>query len=278
MTASALPTPAAHTSSEVLQRARSDPAYAAFLLLRIGFTVLPIVFGLDKFTNVFTNWEGYLAPWIVDMSPIGAHQVMLVVGVIEIVAGLAVAIKPRYAAYIVAAWLAGIIINLLSYPGFYDIALRDFGLLLAALTLGRLAFVYDPAYAAFLVLRIGFTVLPIVFGLDKFTNVLTKWEVYLAPWIVDMSPISAHQVMLVVGVIEIAAGVAVAIKPRYAAYIVAAWLAGIIFNLLSYPGFYDVALRDVGLLLAALTLGGLASVYDPAWHRRTTSGTDSPVA
>ena len=134
----------------------------------------------------------------------------------------------------------------------------------------------DPAYAAFLVLRIGFTVLPIVFGLDKFTNVLTKWEVYLAPWIVDMSPISAHQVMLVVGVIEIVAGVAVAIKPRYAAYIVAAWLAGIIFNLLSYPGFYDVALRDVGLLLAALTLGGLASVYDPAWHRRTTSGTDYP--
>jgi uncharacterized membrane protein YphA (DoxX/SURF4 family) len=93
-----------------------------------------------------------------------------------------------------------------------------------------------------------------------------------------MSPISAHQVMLVVGVIEIVAGVAVAIKPRYAAYIVAAWLAGIVFNLLSYPGFYDIALRDVGLLLAALTLGGLASVYDPAWHRRTTSGTDSPAA
>ena len=137
MTASALPASAAHASSGVLQRARSDPAYAAFLLLRIGFTVLPIVFGLDKFTNVLTKWEVYLAPWIVDMSPISAHQVMLVVGVIEIVAGVAVAIKPRYAAYIVAAWLAGIIVNLLSYPGFYDVALRDFGLLLAALTLGR---------------------------------------------------------------------------------------------------------------------------------------------
>ena len=136
----------------------------------------------------------------------------------------------------------------------------------------------DPAYAAFLVLRIGFTVLPIVFGLDKFTNVLTNWEAYLAPWIVDMSPISAHQVMLVVGVIEIVAGIAVAIKPRYAAYIVAAWLAGIIFNLLSYPGFYDVALRDVGLLLAALTLGGLASVYDPPWHRHTRGDTDYPAA
>ena len=148
MTASALPASAAHTPSEVLQRARSDPAYAAFLLLRIGFTVLPIVFGLDKFTNVLTNWEVYLAPWIVDMSPISAHQVMLVVGVIEIVAGVAVAIKPRYAAYIVAAWLAGIIINLLSYPGFYDVALRDVGLLLAALTLGRSGLGVRPGLAS----------------------------------------------------------------------------------------------------------------------------------
>jgi uncharacterized membrane protein YphA (DoxX/SURF4 family) len=129
-----------------VQRARSDPAYGAFLLLRIGFTVLPIVMGLDKFTNLLTTWENYLAPWIVDIVPLSAHQTMLVVGVIEIVAGIAVAIKPRYAAYIVAAWLAGIIVNLLSYPGFYDIALRDFGLMLAAVTLGRLAYVYDPAW------------------------------------------------------------------------------------------------------------------------------------
>ncbi len=142
MTAAALPAPA---SSEVLQRARSDPAYAAFLVLRIGFTGLPIVFGLDKFTNVLTNWEAYLAPWIVALSPLSAHQVMLVVGAIEIVAGIAVAITPRYGAYIVAAWLAGIIVNLLSYPGFYDVALRDVGLLLAALTLAALASVYDPA-------------------------------------------------------------------------------------------------------------------------------------
>ena len=146
MTASALPAPTAHTPSRLLQRARSEPAYAAFLVLRIGFTVLPIVFGLDKFTNVLTKWDNYLAPWIVDISPVGAHQVMLVVGVIEIVAGVAVLIKPRYAAYIVAAWLAGIIVNLLSYPGFYDVALRDVGLLLAALTLARLASVYDPAW------------------------------------------------------------------------------------------------------------------------------------
>jgi uncharacterized membrane protein YphA (DoxX/SURF4 family) len=146
MTASALPASAAHTPSEVLRRARSDPAYTAFLLLRIGFTALPIIFGIDKFTNVLTNWEAYLAPWIADTSPLSAQQVMLVVGVIEIVAGVAVAIKPRYAAYVVAAWLAGIIVNLLSYPGFYDVALRDFGLLLAALTLARLASVYDPPW------------------------------------------------------------------------------------------------------------------------------------
>ena len=135
-----------HAPQSALQRARTDPAYGAFLLLRIGFTVLPIVFGLDKFTDVLTKWDGYLAPWIADISPLSAHHTMLVVGVIEIVAGIAVAVKPRYAAYVVAAWLAGIIVNLLTYPGFYDVALRDFGLLLGALTLARLAYVYDPAW------------------------------------------------------------------------------------------------------------------------------------
>jgi uncharacterized membrane protein len=136
----------AHGLAQVTRRARSEPAYGAYLLLRAGFTVLPIVFGLDKFANVLTNWEHYLAPWIVRLIPLSAHQAMLVVGVVEIAAGLAVAVKPRYAAYIVAAWLAGIVINLVSYPGFYDIALRDFGLMLAALTLARLASVYDPAW------------------------------------------------------------------------------------------------------------------------------------
>ncbi len=143
MTATTYHSPAAHGLARVTQRARSEPAYGAYLLLRIGFTALPIVFGADKFANVLTNWERYLAPWIVRIIPLTAHQAMLVVGVIEIVAGLAVAVKPRYAAYVVAAWLAGIVINLVSYPGFYDIALRDFGLMLAALTLARLASVYD---------------------------------------------------------------------------------------------------------------------------------------
>jgi hypothetical protein len=136
----------AHGLSQVLDRARSDPAYGAFMLLRVGFFALPVLMGLDKFANLMTNWESYLAPWIVDLLPFSAHTAMLVVGAIEIVAGILVAVKPRYAAYVVALWLAGIIINLLTYSGFYDVALRDFGLLLAALTLARLSLVYDAAW------------------------------------------------------------------------------------------------------------------------------------
>ena len=123
---------------------RSDPRYQAFALLRLAFTVAPIAFGLDKFFNVMVDWPGYLAPWINDIAPGTAQQFMYVVGVTEIVAGLAVALKPRYGAYVVAAWLGGIILNLLTASGFYDIALRDFGLMLGALTLARLASVYDP--------------------------------------------------------------------------------------------------------------------------------------
>jgi hypothetical protein len=120
-------------------RFRTDPVYQAFWLLRIGFTVAPILFGLDKFVEVLTEWDGYLAPSINDLVPGSAHQAMLAVGVIEIVAGITVALLPRFGGYLVAAWLGGIIINLLLIPDFYDIALRDFGLLLAALTLARLA-------------------------------------------------------------------------------------------------------------------------------------------
>ena len=128
----------------VIDRVKRDPAYQAFWLLRIGFTVAPIAFGVDKFANVLVNWEMYLAPWIRNLSPLSATHTMYVVGVIEIIAGILVALKPRYAAYVVAAWLGGIIINLLSYSGFYDVALRDFGLMLGALTLARLASIYDP--------------------------------------------------------------------------------------------------------------------------------------
>ncbi len=120
-----------------------DPRYQAYLLLRIGFTAAPILFGLDKFTNVMVDWPKYLAPWINDIVPGTAQQFMYVVGAVEIIAGLVVLVRPKFGAPLVAAWLAGIIFNLLTYSGFYDVALRDFGLMLGALTLARLAWHYD---------------------------------------------------------------------------------------------------------------------------------------
>jgi uncharacterized membrane protein YphA (DoxX/SURF4 family) len=126
---------------------RRDAAYQSFLLLRIGFAVAPILFGLDKFFNVMVDWTRYLASWIDAILPGSASTGMHIIGVVEIVAGIGVALKPRYFAYVVAAWLAGIILDLLTYSGYYDIALRDFGLMLGALTLGRLASVYDPPLA-----------------------------------------------------------------------------------------------------------------------------------
>jgi hypothetical protein len=121
----------------------SDPVYQAFTILRVGFTVAPILFGLDKFLNWLVDWPVYLAPEINDLIPGNAHQAMLAVGVIEIVAGVLVFVRPSIGAYVVAAWLAGIIVNLLILGDFYDVALRDFGLLLGALTLARLATAYD---------------------------------------------------------------------------------------------------------------------------------------
>src|SRR4051794_27369092 len=123
----------------------ADPADQAFLLLRTVFTVAPVVFGLDKFANLLTDWPRYLAPWIDSIVPGTAQQAMYLVGVVEIVAGIAVAVLPRFGGWLVAAWLGGIILNLLTIPGFYDVALRDFGLLVAAVALARLATVYAPA-------------------------------------------------------------------------------------------------------------------------------------
>jgi uncharacterized membrane protein YphA (DoxX/SURF4 family) len=120
-----------------------NPSYQAFLLLRTVFTVAPILFGLDKFFNVMTDWPKYLAPWIDGILPGSAATAMYIVGVVEIVAGVLVAVAPRIGAYVVALWLAGIIVNLLTLPGFYDVALRDFGLLIGALALGRLADAQD---------------------------------------------------------------------------------------------------------------------------------------
>jgi hypothetical protein len=119
--------------------APADGARDAYRLLRVTFTAAPILFGLDKFFGLMTNWEGYLAPWVDNLLPGTAHQAMLVVGVIEIVAGLLVAFRPDLGGYVVAAWLVGIIVNLLSMGAYYDIALRDVGLMAAALALARLA-------------------------------------------------------------------------------------------------------------------------------------------
>jgi hypothetical protein len=116
----------------------TDPVRQAYLLLRTVFTVAPIAFGLDKFAGVLTDWDGYLAPWINDLVPGTAHQAMLAVGVIEVAAGLLVALAPRLGAYVVALWLAGIIVDLVSMGDYYDIALRDVGLLVGALALARL--------------------------------------------------------------------------------------------------------------------------------------------
>src|SRR5215471_11460167 len=126
-----------------LRPSLADPAYQAFAILRAGFTVAPILFGIDKFLNWLVDWPIYLAPQIDDLVPGNAHQAMLAVGVIEIVAGIVVAVRPRFGGYLVAAWLAGIIVNLLIQADFYDIALRDFGLLVGAVALARLATAYE---------------------------------------------------------------------------------------------------------------------------------------
>ena len=133
----ALVRPVPIPSSETIRR---DPVAQAFLLLRIGFTVAPILFGIDKFAEVLTNdWTKYLSTEFNDILPGTAQTGMYIVGVVEIVAGLVVLASPRFGGLLVAAWLGGIILDLLLKGGYGDIALRDFGLLLAALTLYRLA-------------------------------------------------------------------------------------------------------------------------------------------
>ncbi|KRE79865.1 hypothetical protein [Arthrobacter sp. Soil763] len=111
----------------------------AFLLLRTVFTVAPILFGLDKFTNLLTDWTMYLAPAATAVIPLPAQNFMYIVGVVEIIAGIAVAVRPRFGSLLVAVWLLGIIVNLLVLGSFYDVALRDFGLMVGALALNRLS-------------------------------------------------------------------------------------------------------------------------------------------
>jgi hypothetical protein len=118
---------------------RTRPAYQAYQLLYVGFIVAPLVAGFDKFTNILTDWSQYLAPVVTDLLPVSAGTFMLFVGIVEIGAAALVAMRPTIGAYVVAAWLAGIVINLLLIPGYLDVALRDFGLMLGALALARLS-------------------------------------------------------------------------------------------------------------------------------------------
>lgn len=121
-----------------------DATHQAYQLLHFGFTVAPIVAGGDKFLHLLVNWDQYLAPSVAAMLPISGHAFMFLVGVIEVCAGLLVAFKPRIGAYVVGLWLLGIVVNLLLVPGYFDIALRDFGLALGAFALARLSVRFDP--------------------------------------------------------------------------------------------------------------------------------------
>jgi|SRR6185437_5550199 len=131
------------TVAGIQRRAVSSPTYQAYQVLHVGFAILPIIAGLDKFFHILVNWDMYLAPFVVRLSPIPGHSLMMIIGVIEIIAGILVAIRPRIGAYIVMVWLWGIIIDLLLVSGYYDVALRDFGLSLGALALGRLSMEFD---------------------------------------------------------------------------------------------------------------------------------------
>jgi hypothetical protein len=114
-------------------------SHQAFQILRLGFTVAPIIAGLDKFLGLLTNWDKYLAPQVSSTLGVSPHTFMMIVGVIEIFAGLVVAVNPRFGGYLVSAWLVGIIVNLLLVGGFLDVALRDLGLSMGAFALARLA-------------------------------------------------------------------------------------------------------------------------------------------
>jgi len=126
-----------------LSATTTRPAYQGYQILHFGFTVAPIVAGLDKFFHLLVNWDKYLAPLVNNLLGGHGHQFMLAVGVIEIIAGLGVAWKPRIFGYVVAAWLLGIVVNLLLCGQYFDIALRDFGLCLGALALARLGEEFD---------------------------------------------------------------------------------------------------------------------------------------
>jgi hypothetical protein len=129
----------ANANPQAFAREQSRPAWQAYQILHFGFTVAPILAGLDKFFHLLCNWDQYLAPWIARLSPVGGHNLMLIAGAVEIVAGTLVALKPKIAAPIVGVWLCLIILNLVSMGSYLDVALRDLGLALGAFALWRLS-------------------------------------------------------------------------------------------------------------------------------------------
>jgi uncharacterized membrane protein YphA (DoxX/SURF4 family) len=136
-------TAALSDSSIPVTRTPSSAAYQAYRILQVGFVAAPIIAGIDKFFDKLVNWDMYLAPQLRNGLGDHTHVFMMVVGVIEIVAGIGIAIKPKIFGYVVAAWLVGIMLNLLANGTYFDIALRDLGLCLGALALARLASMYD---------------------------------------------------------------------------------------------------------------------------------------
>lgn len=138
----------AATTVPAAARRTDASTHQAFLLLRTIFTVAPILFGIDKFANLLTDWTHYLAPLATDIIPVSPQVFMYGVGVVEIIAGIVVALRPRLGSLVVAVWLVGIIVNLILLPGFFDVGLRDFGLLIGALALNRLAATEAPAWLA----------------------------------------------------------------------------------------------------------------------------------
>jgi hypothetical protein len=136
--------PSSVTGPALRPAAYAEPAYQAYMILYVGFVALPIIAGADKFFHLLTNWDTYLAPIVTQTLGVSAHTFMLVVGVIEIIAGLLVLVRPQIGAYVVGLWLLGIIGNLFMLGGAYDVALRDFGLALGAFALARLSAEFNP--------------------------------------------------------------------------------------------------------------------------------------
>ena len=130
----------ANFSGHATTAERSSSSWQAYQILHLGFTVAPILAGIDKFFHVLCNWDQYLAPWVAGLSPIGGHDLMLTAGAIEAAAGILVAVRPRLGAPVVGVWLCLIIANLLSMGAYFDVALRDLGLALGAFALWRLSY------------------------------------------------------------------------------------------------------------------------------------------